>query len=113
MRDKKPEDIVEKLPKRASVYSLGKQLIDATTSSCANALEARSARSSNEFISSFSISLKEAKETSLWLSFLKDLNLIDGQIYDKLFKEYQGVGKILRDNFYLHSFYFLISYNPV
>lgn len=87
--------IVDNLPKRTSVYSLGRQLIDAATSACANALEARSARTPNEFISSFSISLKEAKETSLWLRFLKDLNLINEQKYDKLLEEYQEVGKIL------------------
>jgi four helix bundle protein len=87
--------MVERLPRKQSVFSLGKQLIDSSTSACANALEARSARTPNEFISSFSISLKEAKETSLWLRFLRDLNLIEDKIYDKLLGQYQEVGKIL------------------
>lgn len=87
--------IVDKLPKKTLTYSIGKQIIDSSTSACANALEARSARSPKEFISSFSISLKEAKETSLWLRFLKDLNLISALNHAKLLSEYKEVGKIL------------------
>jgi four helix bundle protein len=61
------------LPKDAATKTIVDQLLRSATSVGANANEARSAESRADFIHKMSVSLKEARETSYWLSLLKEL----------------------------------------
>lgn len=57
-------------------FVLSKQLLKAGTSIGANVNEAISSESKKDFVHKLSIALKEAKETSYWLSLLKDSDFI-------------------------------------
>ncbi len=67
--------LVNKFPKIAAAYKIGGQIIDSITSVGANFVEAQSARSKKEFISTMGIVLKETKETLFWLEIIEELNL--------------------------------------
>lgn len=58
-------------------FVLSKQLSRSGTSIGANVEEGVAAQSRKDFISKFSIALKEAKETHYWLRLLKDCNYLD------------------------------------
>jgi four helix bundle protein len=62
-------------------YVLSKQLLRSGTAVGALIREAEFAQSPADFISKMSIALKEANETSYWLSILKDTQYIEEQIY--------------------------------
>jgi four helix bundle protein len=57
--------------KRGAVRTLGRQLLRAGTSIGANVEEAQAGQSRADFISKYSIALKEARETIYWLRLLK------------------------------------------
>ena len=57
-------------------YILSKQLLRCGTSIGANAHEAISAQSTNDFIAKLSISLKEARETVYWLRLLTETSYL-------------------------------------
>jgi len=65
-------------------YVLSKQILKSGTSIGANTEEADSGQSKKDFISKFSIALKEAKETHYWLRLLFDSEFITKQMYDSL-----------------------------
>lgn len=58
-------------------FVLSGQLIRSGTSIGANVEEGAAAQSRKDFISKFSIALKEAKESHYWLRLLKDCNYLD------------------------------------
>ena len=60
-------------------YILSKQLLRSGTAVGALIREAEFAQSPADFISKMSIALKEANETSYWLSILKDTKYIEGE----------------------------------
>lgn len=68
-------EIVDNFPKIASAFKIGGQIIDSITSVGANFVEAQSARSKKEFISTMGIVLKEIKETIYWLEIIKEIQL--------------------------------------
>jgi four helix bundle protein len=76
-------------------FVLSKQLLRSGTSIGANINEALSAQSKRDFIHKLSISLKEARETSYWLSLLQDSEFIDKMDYDKLFERCNEIISIL------------------
>jgi four helix bundle protein len=65
-------------------YVLSKQILKSGTSIGANTEEADAGQSKKDFISKFSIALKEAKETHYWLRLLFDCEYITKQMYDSL-----------------------------
>ncbi|HPL66952.1 MAG TPA: four helix bundle protein [Smithellaceae bacterium] len=72
-------DIVElcrALEKQTDVYrTLGKQLLRSGTSIGANTEEAQAGQSNADFVSKYSIALKEARETIYWLKLLRESGL--------------------------------------
>ncbi|MCA9734033.1 four helix bundle protein [candidate division KSB1 bacterium] len=68
--------LVEALPKSHSGLHLGKQLLRSGTSPAANYGEAQSAESRKDFIHKLKISLKELKETRIWLKIIIKSELI-------------------------------------
>ena len=72
-----------------------RQLADSAGSTGANFVEARSARSRKEFISSTGISRKECKESLFWLTVLKEINSVLAPRIDELIKEGNEIASIL------------------
>jgi four helix bundle protein len=66
--------LVKFIPKSTENLVLIKQVIRSSSSIGANALEADGSETKNEFIHRFTISKKEAKESSYWLSLISDHN---------------------------------------
>ena len=67
--------LIKFIPKSTENLVLIKQVIRSSSSIGANALEADGSETKNEFIHRFTISKKEAKETSYWLSLISDHNI--------------------------------------
>ena len=65
-------------------YVLSRQILKSGTSIGALVREAEFAQSTLDFIHKMSIGLKEANETSYWLSILKDTNYIGEKLYNSL-----------------------------
>ena len=78
-----------------SEYVLSKQLLRSGTSIGANAHEAINAQSKADFISKYSISLKEANETAYWLDILQASNYIDKEQFESINKDCNELIKLL------------------
>lgn len=65
-------------------YVLSRQVLKSGTSIGALVKEAEFAQSKLDFINKLSIALKEANETSYWLSLLYETNYIDEKLFDSL-----------------------------
>ena len=76
-------------------FLMSKQILRSGTSIGAKAHEAIFAQSKPDFISKLSISLKEASETSYWLTILYQTNYIDLNLYASLKKDIDEIIRIL------------------
>jgi four helix bundle protein len=65
-------------------YVISKQILKSGTSIGANIREARNAQSNSDFISKYSIALKEADETQYWIVLLYASEFIDDNAYKSL-----------------------------
>ena len=65
-------------------YVLSRQVLKSGTSIGALVKEAEFAQSKLDFINKLSIALKEANETSYWLSLLYETDYIDEKLFDSL-----------------------------
>ena len=83
------------LCEKKSEYVLSKQLLRSGTSIGANAHEAINAQSKADFISKYSISLKEANETAYWLDILQASNYLDKEHFESLNKDCNELIKLL------------------
>lgn len=68
-------------------FLMSKQILRSGTSIGANAHEAIFAQSKADFISKLSISLKEASETSYWLTILYKTEYLDKSVYMSMKKD--------------------------
>jgi four helix bundle protein len=75
-------------------YVISKQILKCGTSIGANVNEASSAESRKDFISKFSIALKEAKESLYWLNLLNNSKLMQYD-YQKLIEINTEIIKLL------------------
>jgi four helix bundle protein len=76
--------LYKQLTSETKEYVLSKQLLRAGTSIGANVNEAVSSESKRDFVHKLGIGLKEARETSYWLSLLKDSNYITNNSFNEL-----------------------------
>lgn len=83
------------LPKEASAFEIGRQLLRSGTSIAANYEEAKAAFSREDFTYKMSISFKEAKETNFWLRILRDSKIIGESSLKGLIVESDEIQKIL------------------
>ena len=83
------------LCEKKSEYVLSKQLLRSGTSIGANAHEAINAQSKADFISKYSISLKEANETAYWLDILQASKYLDKEHFESLNKDCNELIKLL------------------
>jgi len=87
---------VQKLPKNIITFELGKQLLRSGTSIASNIEEAQGAFSKDYFIYKINTSLKEAKETHLWLKLIRDAKLVnDANSIEGLIEECHQIKNIL------------------
>ncbi len=76
-------------------YVLSKQVLRSGTSIGANVREGLEGQSDRDFISKFSISLKEAVETEYWIDLLAATDYLSGKMKDSLLDELEEIIKIL------------------
>ena len=75
--------------------TLGRQLLRSGTSVGANVEEAQAGQSRPDFISKYSIALKEARETIYWLRLLKTSGVSTGQRLEILRQEAEQIARII------------------
>lgn len=74
---------------------LGKQFLRSGTSIGANCAEAVYAQSNKDFLSKYSIALKEASETKYWIELMIENNLSSKQKFSLMLEEIDVIIKIL------------------
>lgn len=82
-------DVVEKLPNSRLGSHIANQLVRSGTAPAANYGEAQSAESRNDFIHKVRLSLKELRETRVWLVIIQRKGLI---------KQADMILRVLREN---------------
>ena len=65
-------------------YVLSRQVLKSGTSIGANIREGKNAQSNSDFVSKYSIALKEADETQYWIELIYAAKLIDNDAYESL-----------------------------
>jgi four helix bundle protein len=75
--------------------TLGRQLLRSGTSIGANVEEAQAGQSRADFISKYSIALKEARETIYWLRLLKTTGVCTDERLDMLRGEAEQIARII------------------
>ena len=83
------------LCKEKKEFILSKQIYRSGTSVGANIHEGLFAQSKADFISKFSIALKEAGETSYWLKLLYTTEYLDERLFTSLHEDCEELIKIL------------------
>ena len=69
---------------RNKCFVLSKQLLRSGTAIGALVAEAHHAQSGADFLNKMNVALKEANETSYWLSLLKDTHYMDEIVYQSI-----------------------------
>jgi four helix bundle protein len=80
-------DIVESLPNSRVGSHIANQLVRSGTSPAANYGEALSAESRSDFIHKMRVSLKELRETRIWLLIIQRKGLIKPEVVLRVLKE--------------------------
>jgi four helix bundle protein len=76
-------------------FVMSKQILRSGTSIGANIHEATASESKKDFVHKLGIALKETRETSCWLSLLKDSDYITTEQFSKLNNECNEITRIL------------------
>lgn len=76
-------------------FIMSRQLLKSGTSIGANVAEAKNAQSNNDFISKFSIALKEVSETKYWLRLLFATQFINQTEFESVFADCTELEKII------------------
>lgn len=76
-------------------YVLSKQVLRSGTSIAANVVEAKQGQSRPDFLSKYSIALKEAAETEYWLRLLHDTGYLSDAGYHSMQKDCSELNRIL------------------
>jgi four helix bundle protein len=88
--------LCQRLEKRSSVYhTLTKQLLRSGTSIGANVEEAQAGQSRADFISKYSIALKEARETVYWLRLLHEISSSSSEECVRFIQEADEIAKVI------------------
>ncbi len=74
---------------------LAKQFLRSGTSIGANCAEAEFAQSNKDFLSKYSIALKEASETKYWIEIMIDSNIVPSTKFQPMLEELSLIIKIL------------------
>lgn len=88
-------NLYRNLKKNGNEFELYTQLLKSGTSIGANIAEGLEGQSKKDFISKFSIALKEAAETEYWLDLFLESKIIVKSDYEKLKNDIRVIIKIL------------------
>lgn len=109
-KNQKPRDIKERtfsfakeivqlclrLEKQSDVFrTLGRQLIRSGTSIGANVEEAQAGQSRADFVSKYSIALKEARETIYWLRLIQAVGSAKDPAFEELIQEAEEISRVI------------------
>ena len=83
------------IAKEHKEFDMSRQLLRSGTAIGALVREAEHAQSKADFVHKLSIALKEANETSYWLSLLKDTHFISVEVYLSLIADSQELIRML------------------
>lgn len=83
------------LSKELREYQLSSQILRSGTSIGANIEEAIGGISRKDFVNKFSISYKEARETSYWIRLLRDTSILEKKLAYSLLKDCDELLRIL------------------
>ena len=83
------------LTKQKHETVMSKQVLRSGTSIGANVHEAIYAQSKADFVNKMNISMKEAGETSYWLTILHRTEYIDAEMYDSIDSDLKEILKII------------------
>jgi four helix bundle protein len=78
-----------------AAYVLSKQFLRSGTSIGANCAEAEFAQSTKDFLSKYTIALKEAGETRYWIELLIKSNVVSSQKFEPMLQELNQIISIL------------------
>lgn len=81
--------------KNENEFILSKQLLRSGTSIGANSEEGAAAQSKKDFISKFSVALKESKEANYWIRLLRDSKLLDAHYANQLLADCDEIIRII------------------
>ena len=87
--------MVQRLPPSTASQVLGRQLLRSATSIAANIEEAQAAVSRADFSNKMGAALKEARETHLWLRFIRAADLTTPRSIEPLIDEADQTRRIL------------------
>lgn len=87
--------MTENLRNSRSAAAISNQIIRSGTSIGANAQEALSAHSKQDFIYKTNIALGESRETLYWLKLIKELKLVEPDEIEPVIREAEEITKIL------------------
>lgn len=97
-------EIIKKIPKKTETIPIISQVASSLTSIGANDQEADGALTKKDFISKYSITKKETKETIYWLTLIKDLGLAPLEKIDPYIQECHEIlliiSKIINNTLY-------------
>ncbi|MEA1986515.1 MAG: four helix bundle protein [Candidatus Marinimicrobia bacterium] len=85
----------EKLSKSTKGKHISNQILRSGTSSAANYAEAQSAESRKDFIHKLKISLKELRETEVWIKIIIKSEFFNSSLLESLLKENDELISIL------------------
>ncbi|TYB30536.1 MAG: four helix bundle protein [Candidatus Mcinerneyibacterium aminivorans] len=88
-------NLYRKLCKNGHEYELYNQILKSATSIGANITEGLEGQSKKDFVSKFSIALKEAAETEYWLDLFNKTNILEENEYRNYKKEIRSIIRIL------------------
>jgi four helix bundle protein len=88
-------DVIDKLPNDVVARRMGDQLLRSGTSVMANYVEAKAAASRRDYINFFTIALKSANESILWISLLKDSGRLKLEDSEWIKAEMEEIANIL------------------
>lgn len=88
-------NLLDHLPKENVSRRLGDQLLRSGTSVLGNYVEARSASSRKDYTNYFTMSLKSANESKVWLSLLRDTGRLKAEETDWFIRELDELANIL------------------
>jgi len=87
--------LVHRMPKETVSHVLSRQLVRSGTSIAANVEEAQSGVNRADFSNKMGTAIKEARETHLWLRFIRESGLVTDNLTAPLLDEAEQVKKIL------------------
>lgn len=85
---------IDHLPKDMVSHRIGDQLLRSGTSILGNFIEGQAASSKKDFTNFFTISLKSANESKLWVALLRDTKRVSAQEVEWFLKELDEISKI-------------------